>query len=62
MQSIQNALELILSNKRNFGTEFVSIHDCLDRILAADIFADRDYPPFNRATMDGLCHYCTGFK
>ena len=53
MQSIQNALQLILSNKRNFGTEFVSIHDCLDRILAADIFADRDYPPFNRATMDG---------
>jgi molybdopterin molybdotransferase len=54
MQSIQNALQLILSNKRNFGTEFVSIHDCLDRILAADIFADRDYPPFNRATMDGF--------
>ncbi|MBL0077546.1 MAG: molybdopterin molybdotransferase MoeA [Bacteroidetes bacterium] len=53
MQSIQNALQLILSNKRNFGTETVSIHDCLDRILAEDIFADRDYPPFNRATMDG---------
>jgi molybdopterin molybdotransferase len=54
MQSIQNALQLILSNKRNFGTESISIHDCLDRILAVDIFADRDYPPFNRATMDGF--------
>ena len=53
MQSIQNALELILSNKRNFGTETISIYDCLDRVLAEDIFADRDYPPFNRATMDG---------
>lgn len=53
MQSIQNALELILSNKQNFGTETISILDCLDRVLAEDIFADRDYPPFNRATMDG---------
>ncbi|MBK8671485.1 MAG: molybdopterin molybdotransferase MoeA [Bacteroidetes bacterium] len=53
MQSIQNALQLILSNKRNFGTETISIHDCLDRVLAEDIYADRDYPPFNRATMDG---------
>ena len=53
MQSIQNALELILSNKQNFGTETISIHDCLDRVLAEDIYADRDYPPFNRATMDG---------
>ena len=53
MQSIENALELILSNKQNFGTETISIHDCLDRVLAEDIFADRDYPPFNRATMDG---------
>ena len=53
MQSIQNALELILSNKRNFGTETISIYDCLDRVLAEDIYADRDYPPFNRATMDG---------
>ncbi|MBK9633087.1 MAG: molybdopterin molybdotransferase MoeA [Bacteroidetes bacterium] len=53
MQSIQNALQLILSNKQNFGTETISIHDCLDRVLAEDIYADRDYPPFNRATMDG---------
>ena len=53
MQSIENALELILSNKQNFGTETISIHDCLDRVLAEDIYADRDYPPFNRATMDG---------
>jgi len=32
----------------------VSIHDALGAIIAEDIFADRPFPPFNRATMDGI--------
>ncbi|MDB5228250.1 MAG: molybdopterin molybdenumtransferase MoeA [Bacteroidota bacterium] len=53
MRSIDEALELILSHTKNFGVEEISIHHALNRILAEDIFADRDYPPFNRSTMDG---------
>lgn len=53
MQTIEQALQIILSNTKNFGTETISIHECMNRVLATDIFADRDYPPFNRATMDG---------
>jgi molybdopterin molybdotransferase len=34
--------------------EIVPIEDCLGRILAEDIAADRDYPPFNRSVRDGF--------
>jgi len=30
------------------------LDEALGRILAEDVFADRDYPPFNRAAMDGF--------
>jgi molybdopterin molybdotransferase len=36
------------------GTETVSIEDSPGRILADDIQADRDYPPFNRSVRDGF--------
>lgn len=53
MVSIEQALELITAQARSFGTEKVSVYQALNRILAEDLVADRDYPPFNRATMDG---------
>jgi molybdopterin molybdotransferase len=34
--------------------ETVSIEDCASRVLADDIAADRDYPPFNRSVRDGF--------
>jgi len=34
--------------------ETVSIDDCQGRVLARDIAADRDYPPFNRSVRDGF--------
>lgn len=34
--------------------ETVPIEDCQARILAEDIAADRDYPPFNRSVRDGF--------
>ncbi len=35
-------------------TETVSIEDSPGRVLAEDIAADRDYPPFNRSVRDGF--------
>ena len=34
--------------------ETVRLEDCAGRILAEDIGADRDYPPFNRSVRDGF--------
>lgn len=50
---------LVRSEAKSFGTEIVSIDDCDGRVLAENIFADRDYPPFNRSAMDG---YAINFK
>lgn len=38
----------------SFGKELVSVHESLGRILAKDILADTDLPPFNRVMMDGI--------
>ncbi|KXX69759.1 molybdopterin molybdotransferase MoeA [Flammeovirga sp. SJP92] len=32
----------------------VSLFDAVGNVLAEDIFADRDFPPFNRVAMDGI--------
>jgi len=36
------------------GVELVPLHGSVGRILAFDIHADRDFPPFNRSQMDGF--------
>ncbi|HXD76795.1 MAG TPA: molybdopterin molybdotransferase MoeA [Puia sp.] len=53
MVSFQKARELVLAQARSFGTETVSLEEAFGRVLAEPAFADRDYPPFPRATMDG---------
>lgn len=47
------ARQIVLNQSRTFGTEKILLNDCLGRILAEPVMADRDYPPFNRAAMDG---------
>jgi molybdopterin molybdotransferase len=47
------AQQLIIEQARSFGKEKVSLDDALGRVISETINADRDYPPFNRAAMDG---------
>ena len=54
MIKVEEAEKIILEQSRDYGTEKVSFYDCLGRVLAEDIKADRDFPPFNRVTMDGI--------
>jgi len=54
MITVAEADKIIKSQVRSFGTESVSFEDSLGRILAEDLFADRDLPPYNRATLDGI--------
>jgi molybdopterin molybdotransferase len=51
---IEEALQIILKQKLDLEIEHVSIHDAQGRILAENIVADRDFPPFDRVTMDGI--------
>lgn len=55
MLTYSEALKTVLSYAHGFGTETAIISAALNkRVLAESISADRDYPPFNRATMDGF--------
>ncbi len=53
MISFVDARELIIQEAVLQGTEPLPLASALNRVLAEDIYADRDYPPFNRAAMDG---------
>ncbi len=48
------ALGIILESSKNFGMEEVNFLKSNGRILKEDIVADRDFPPFNRVSMDGI--------
>ena len=54
MIDYNKALELVLERSTDYGIEQVSLDAAYGRILAKEVFADRDLPPFNRATMDGI--------
>ncbi|MFB9844594.1 molybdopterin molybdotransferase MoeA [Mucilaginibacter ginsenosidivorans] len=54
MTTVEQAEKLILAEARDFGTENIPFEQALGRALAEDIKADRDLPPFNRVTMDGI--------
>jgi molybdopterin molybdotransferase len=62
MISIQEAVNLIVDKAKSFGVEQVSLEHALGLVLAENIYADRDYPPFNRATMDGYALQSDGFS
>ncbi|EFK36174.1 molybdopterin molybdotransferase MoeA [Chryseobacterium gleum] len=54
MISVQQAEDIIFSQIRNFGTEEIFYENATGRILAENILADRDLPPFDRPTVDGI--------
>ena len=53
MVTVEEALDKILSRIRPLGPERVSILEALGRVMAEDIYANRDIPPFNNSAMDG---------
>lgn len=54
MISVEEASAIILANIISSKAKSVKITDAIGKILAEDIFADRDFPSFHRATMDGI--------
>ena len=53
MLTYKEAQEIIYNEAKSFGVETIDLNEADGRVLAEDIFADRDYPPFNRSAMDG---------
>lgn len=53
MIDFRKAQELVLQQAKSFGTETLPLGQAAGRVLAETVRADRDYPPFDRASMDG---------
>jgi len=60
--TVKKAESLVLKEAKSYGVEKVNFLNTLNRVLAKDISADRDYPPFNRATMDGIAISFDAYK
>lgn len=56
--SVADAEKIVLQHARSWGTEYIAFNECLGRVLAENIVANRDIPPYDRVTMDGIAiHY-----
>ena len=53
MITVDEALNIVLDSVEALGDETVALTEAHRRILAEDLFADLDLPPFDRARMDG---------
>ena len=54
MISFKDAYKKVLALYQDFGLEQIPLETAMGRVLAEDIVADRNFPPFNRATKDGI--------
>lgn len=54
MMRVPEAFAAIMATTRDFGIESVPFEAAVGRVLRETIYADRDFPPFDRVTMDGI--------
>lgn len=50
----EKALSILEDHKGEFPIETKKLEECIGAYLAEDLIADRDFPPFDRVTMDGI--------
>jgi molybdopterin molybdotransferase len=62
MISVEKALQIVLNSTQDFGIEEIPFIKSVGRILKEEILADRDFPPFDRVSMDGIVIEYTSFK
>lgn len=54
MISFEEASAIVTGSAFSTGTERIPFRESLGRILAGDVYCDRDLPPFNRSSVDGF--------
>jgi molybdenum cofactor synthesis domain-containing protein len=51
--TVEKALEIVLAHTPRLPPEEVALNEAVGRVLAEEVRADLDFPPFDRAAMDG---------
>ncbi|HXG83321.1 MAG TPA: gephyrin-like molybdotransferase Glp [Pyrinomonadaceae bacterium] len=54
MISISEAIDIITRETVSLNTETIDLENSIGQVLAQDVFADSDLPPFDRSQMDGF--------
>lgn len=52
--NVDDALRIVLGNTESFGLEDIDFKESRGRVLRENISSDREMPPFNRVSMDGI--------
>lgn len=58
----EKALSILEAHKSEFPIETRKLEDSIGAYLSEDLVADRDFPPFDRVTMDGIAIAFDSFK
>lgn len=58
----EKALSILEEHKGDFPIESRNLENCIGAYLAEDLIADRDFPPFDRVTMDGIAIVYDSFE
>ena len=62
MISVQEATKIVLENRLDTPTVEVPLNQAIGRTLRESFIADRDFPPYNRVTMDGIAIQHEAFR
>lgn len=62
MITVAEADRLLAQHVLLLGDEPVALEKAVGRVLRDEVVADRDYPPFDRVTMDGVAVASSGFE
>ena len=62
MISVKDAFNIVLNESEDFGVEKTHFLNTEGRVLKEPVFADRDFPPFNRVSMDGIAISLKSFQ
>lgn len=62
MVPVSQATDIILKNLYAPANYTVPLERCIGQVLGEPVFADRDFPPFDRVSMDGIAIAFAAFK
>ncbi|MEQ1923942.1 MAG: gephyrin-like molybdotransferase Glp [Pyrinomonadaceae bacterium] len=62
MISVAQAVKLISQNVGSLGSEQIDLSESVGRVLAENVIADTDLPPFDRSQMDGYAVIASATK
>lgn len=54
MIDVEEAIKIFKNNTEDYGSELVHLSESIGRILKEEWHTDRDLPPYDRVTMDGI--------